>query len=240
MFQNFIIPITFCVVCLITVLFCQKIASFISVRAYVSHFDRINRETMDFSPIERVSRLASRTVYLPNRIFDGSIRARTYREQLNRRGTTLRSPPLARSAFQGLADHPIGLSTAPAPVQSVHCAHWTVMYIHIHVYIRARAYRIRWAGGTQHPLVHAPGPHASCKCRGTPARDNATRNRRAIACGRGARGCHYCIRTPIKVQIAHRAFCVRYILFAAAWPGEIAKLAMYLDVSRHMRALRSV
>lgn len=31
-------------------------------------------------------------------------------------------PPLVRSAFQGLADHPIGLSTAPAPVRSLHCA----------------------------------------------------------------------------------------------------------------------
>ena len=46
--------------------------------------------------------------------------------------------PLVRSAFQGLADHPIGLSTAPAPAQSVHCASTRHAYIYIYVYIYLR------------------------------------------------------------------------------------------------------
>jgi len=76
--------------------------------------------------------------HLPNRIFGGSP-ARVPR--------TIKSPwhhpaqpPLAQLASQGLVDHPIGLSTAPAPVQSVHCAHRPVMYIHARP--RARAHRI--------------------------------------------------------------------------------------------------
>lgn len=46
--------------------------------------------------------------------------------------------PLVRSAFQGLADHPIGLSTAPAPAQSVHCASARHAYIHLRPCTHAR------------------------------------------------------------------------------------------------------
>jgi len=89
--------------------------------------------------------------HLPNRIFGGSP-ARVPR--------TIKSPwhhpaqpPLAQLASQGLVDHPIGLSTAPAPVQSVHCAHRPVMYIHMHVPALAHT---ESAGGTHTPPLSSP------------------------------------------------------------------------------------
>jgi len=61
-------------------------------------------------------------------------------------------PPLAQLASQGLVDHPIGLSTAPAPVQSVHCAHRPVMYIHA----RSALAHTESAGGTHTPPLSSP------------------------------------------------------------------------------------
>lgn len=43
--------------------------------------------------------------------------------------------PLVCSASQGLADHPIGLSTAPALIQFVHCALTLQVYTRVHIQI---------------------------------------------------------------------------------------------------------
>ena len=48
--------------------------------------------------------------------------------------------PLVCSAFQGLVDHPIGLSTAPALAQFVHCA---LTLTHICTYADTR-HRVHW------------------------------------------------------------------------------------------------
>lgn len=92
--------------------------------------------------------------------------------------------PLVRSAFQGLADHPIGLSTAPAPAQSVHCASAR----HIYICARCTHARTECAGGftdtrrciycTHTPIQIHINTHAL-------ACDAETRSR-AIVDGRGA------------------------------------------------------
>lgn len=50
--------------------------------------------------------------------------------------------PLVCSAFQGLVDHPIGLSTAPALAQFVHCALTLLAYIHTLIRVHREHWRL--------------------------------------------------------------------------------------------------
>lgn len=117
--------------------------------------------------------------------------------------------PLVRTASQGLADHPTGLSTAPAPAQSVHCP--SCIYI-VHSRSRTCPYRVRRAGGTDtrynggiyiYIFIYICKMYFCCtrlcECE-RPRYTQRGTHKRAIANDRQDTTCRRCIRTRVKTD----------------------------------------